>query len=82
VDEKPEGVPRTYGNPQDELRAIYREKTGAEISADVESRVWEAAELRDYSMQRFVEELRPHVANAWRNPAGFLTNFARKFEAQ
>lgn len=72
------GSSNVYANPADELRAIYRRKTGAEISPDVERRVWETVELRGVPRTRFMEQLRRHTENVWRNPAGFLTSFARK----
>lgn len=80
-DEKPkdEHRPAVCVSPEEELRAIYREKAGVEISLDVERRIWEELERRDVRRADFIEELRKHVQNAWRNPAGFLTDFARKF---
>jgi hypothetical protein len=43
--------------------------------------VWETVELRGVPLAEFMEQLRPHVANHWKNPPGFLTNFARKIGA-
>jgi hypothetical protein len=79
-DEKPKTAREgeIYAHPEDELKAIYREKTGDEISPDVERRVWELVEIRGVPRKQFMDELRKHVPNAWKNPAGFLTNFARK----
>ena len=65
-------------SPVDELEDIYRTKVGVAISPDLERRIWETVELRGVSRLFFMEQLRPHVANVWKNPAGFLTNFARK----
>lgn len=67
-----------FAHPEDELKAIFREKTGDELSPDVERRIWELLEIRGVPRKQFMDELRKHVPNAWRNPAGFLTNFARK----
>jgi hypothetical protein len=71
----------TYARPEDELRAIIRQKTGDELSPDVERRVWESVEIRGVPRKQFMDELRKHVPNAWKNPAGFLTNFARKISS-
>jgi hypothetical protein len=67
-----------YAHPEDELRAIHREKTGDELSPDVERRIWELVEIRGVPRKQFMDELRKHVPNTWKNPAGFLTNFARR----
>src|ERR1019366_7027346 len=34
--------------------------------------------IRGVPRKQFMDELRKHVPNVWKNPAGFLTNFARK----
>ena len=65
-------------SPKEELRDVFFRKTGQQISADVERRIWETVELHGLTPEEFLEQLRPHVPNTWRNPAGFLTNFARK----
>jgi helix-turn-helix protein len=78
-DEKPQDPkPVSYASPEAELKAIFLEKTGAEISLDLERRIWDAVEIRNIARKQFIDELRKHVPNRWRNPAGFLTNFARK----
>jgi hypothetical protein len=69
---------QVFASPRDELQDIYIHKTGLQISPDVERRIWEAVELRGSTPDAFMGQLRPHVANPWKNPAGFLTNFARK----
>lgn len=68
--------------PEEELRTIYVNKTGREISPDVLNRISETCELRGVPLSRYVEELRSHVPNSWTNPAGFLTDFARKFRSK
>ena len=65
-------------SPDEELRAIFEQKTGVRISLDVERRVWETVELRGCTRAEFIERLRPHATNDWTNPAGFLTAFARR----
>lgn len=67
-----------YATPEAELQDIYRQKSGNEISPDVERRIWETVELRGVPRKQFMDELRKHLPNTWKNPAGFLTNFARK----
>lgn len=67
--------------PAEEVRNIFRRKTGEELSPDVERRIWETVELRGVTREFFVGELRQHVPNTWMNPAGFLTNFARKIRS-
>ena len=79
-DEKPKTAREReiFDYPEDELKAIYREKTGDELSPDVQRRIWELVEIRGVARKQFMDELRKHVPNTWKNPAGFLTNFARK----
>ncbi len=67
-----------YTTPKEELQHIYRTKTGSEISRDLLNRISESCELRGVTLASYMEALRPHVPNAWRNPGGFLTDFARK----
>jgi hypothetical protein len=67
-----------FATPEDELREICRVKTATEISRDLLNRIRETCELRGVLMTRYLEELRPHVPNLWKNPGGFLTDFARK----
>jgi hypothetical protein len=69
-------------NPEAELRDIYRRKTGEEISRDVERRIWETCELRGVTRVELIEALQEHIRNAWHNPAGFLTDFARKINSK
>ncbi len=85
-DEKPKPsseppLPPIQETPETELRNIFHTKTGTRIGQEVERRVWEAVELRGVARSAFIDQLRPHVANRWKNPAGFLTNFARKVTA-
>ena len=72
----------SYASSEDELRDIYRTKAGAEMSRDLLNRIRETCELRGVPLADFIEELRPHIPNAWRNPAGFLTNFAQKIRSK
>ena len=78
-DEKLKVKPRAeFHTPDEELRAIYTEKTGLAITKELERRIWETVELRAIPKTQFITELRPHSENAWKNPAGFLTAFARR----
>ena len=71
-DDKPKNI-----DPDAELRRIYVEKTGVDIPKNLERRIWEAVELRACRKAAFIEALQEHIPNAWHNPAGFLTHFAR-----
>lgn len=46
------------------------------------NRISDAGEHRCVSLARFLDELRPHIPYHWKNPAGFLTDFAPKFASQ
>lgn len=81
-DDEEKHSPPPRRNPEEELRAIYREKIGAEISRDVEQRIWETCELRAVTRVEFIDALQEHIPNAWYNPAGFLTNFARNIHTK
>jgi hypothetical protein len=71
-----------YCSPEDELRDVYRNKAGLDIAPDVLSRIKSLCELRSVTLAEYVDALRPHVPNAWANPAGFLTDFARKIHSK
>ncbi len=82
-DEKPTPPEaKTYASPKDELRAIYREKAGEEISTEVENRFWGDIEIRNVTRLEAIAELRKHTPNHWKNPAGFLTTFARTIRSK
>ena len=74
--------PLPYASPEDELRDIHRTKTGREIAPDLLLRIKETCELRGVTLMQYVEALRPHTPNAWSNPAGFMTDFARKIRSK
>lgn len=80
-DEEPKQRLR-YTSPEDELRDIHRTKTGVEIAPDLLSRLKETCELRGATLAEYVEAIRPHTPNAWSNPAGFMTDFARKIRSK
>ena len=53
-----------------------------ELSPDLLARLKDICELRGVTLAKYVEALRPHIPNAWRNPAGFMTDFARKIHSK
>ena len=75
-DEKPKPV-----SPEVELRQVYYEKTGFQITPELERKIWESVELRSITRLEFITQLRDHVPNNWRNPAGLLIALARKIGA-
>lgn len=81
-DDEGKHSPAPRQNPEAELRDIYRRKTGEGISRDVERRIWETCELRGVTRAEYIDALQEHIRNAWHNPAGFLTDFARKINSK
>ena len=80
-DEKPHPSPAVRLSPRDELREIYRKAAGTEISGDVLQRFFETIELRGVPIDEAMNELREHHVphmDRWRNPDGFLTDFAKR----
>jgi hypothetical protein len=71
-----------YSSPEDELRDIYRKKALSEMTPDLMTRLRNICELRGVTLGHFLEMLRPHVPNFWKNPPGFLTDFARKIHSK
>jgi hypothetical protein len=82
LDDEEKHSPPPRRNPEEELRAIYREKTGVEISQDVERRIWETCELRGVARTEFIDAVRGHIRGKWHTPAAFLTDFARKIHTK
>jgi hypothetical protein len=72
---------RSPGRVHEADADIYLTKAGDEISRDVEQRIWEIVETRQATRVEYVEELRKgkHLEGDWHNPAGLLTDFAKKF---
>jgi hypothetical protein len=75
-------APQMYLNPRDEVRAIYLQKTGTTISPEVLGRFFEMIEIREVPIPEAIGELRRHVPNIWRNPDGFLIDFAKKIKTK
>jgi len=75
--------PEVYASPEDELKAIYQAKAGAPITIEVLRAIREDFELTVVGMGEFVAELKEsHIQNEWRNPAGFLRDFAKRFRSK
>lgn len=77
--EKPEG---TYASPEEELKAIYQSKTGEPITIAVLDAIRVNLECARVSIDDFLVEVRKHVKNEWRNPAGFLRDLSQRFRAK
>ena len=79
-EEKPQEV---YASPEDELKAIYQTKAGTPITIEVLRAIRETLELTGVGMGEFVSALKEsHIRNEWRNPAGFLRDFAKRFRSK
>jgi len=78
-----ENPPEIYASPEDELKAIYQAKAGAPITIEVLRTIREDLELTGVGMGEFVVALKEsHIQNEWRNPAGFLRDFAKHFRSK
>jgi hypothetical protein len=79
-EEKPREV---YVFPEDELKAIYLAKAGTPITIEVLSAIRETLELTSVGMGEFVSALKEsHIQSQWRNPAGFLRDFSKRFRSK
>lgn len=81
-DEPKPNLRAPYSSPEYELRDVYRTKTGLEMPLDLLSRLKETCEIRGVTLAQYTEAIRPHTPNAWHNPAGFMTDFARKIHSK
>ncbi|HEV8412871.1 MAG TPA: hypothetical protein VGQ49_04700 [Bryobacteraceae bacterium] len=78
-----ENPPEVYASPEDELKAIYQAKAGTPITIEVLSAIREKLELTGVGMGEFVAALKEsHIQNEWRNPAGFLRDFSKRFRSK
>jgi hypothetical protein len=75
------GGRKQFASPDDELKAIFRAKAGEPITISVRDSIRVTLEVNQVSMEDFVTEVRKHVANDWRNPAGFLRDLSKRFRA-
>ncbi|HEY1756158.1 MAG TPA: hypothetical protein VGG72_12225 [Bryobacteraceae bacterium] len=78
--DKTEGV--GYASPEDELKAIYLAKASHPITVAVLDAIRVNLEVIGVSMGDFVDEVRKHAENQWRNPAGFLRDLSRRFRSK
>jgi hypothetical protein len=78
-DEKPKPE---YASPKDELKAIYLSKAGKPIAVAVLDAIEANLVCIGVEMAAFVEEIRRHSGNDWRNPAGFLRDLSKKFRTK
>jgi hypothetical protein len=74
--------PIVHPLPEVEIRAIFKDKTGLEMNPKVFNLISDLCELRGVSRAQYVEKLRPHVPNKWKNPAGFMTYFAQNIRSE
>ncbi len=79
ADENP-GV--EYASPEDELKAIYKAKTGEEITSDLLRAIRVNLELSGVSLGDFVVEVRKHSENRWKNPPGFFRDLSKRFHTK
>lgn len=71
--------PAEYATSEDELKAIVRAKTGQDIPRKELIWIKERLELQGVTVEDFVAVVREHARNDWKNPIGFLKDFARNF---
>jgi len=73
----------SYASPEDELKAIYQAKAGTPITIEVLSAILENLELTGVGTGEFVAAVKEsHIQNDWRNPAGFLRDFSKRFRSK
>jgi hypothetical protein len=68
-----------YASPDDELKAIYLAKAREPITIDLLDAIRLNLELNGVTIGDFVAEVKKHVGNRWRNPAGFIRNLSQCF---
>jgi N-terminal phage replisome organiser (Phage_rep_org_N) len=71
-----------YASSEDELKAIYRDKAGEIISVELLDAIRVNLELARVTLSEFVEEVRKHAGNKWKNPPGFLRDLSKRFRAK
>ena len=80
-DEKPkpedERPKPEYANARDEVKAIHYAKTGAYPTVQLLDRIEGLLVTKGRTFDDYLEVLKPHLGNAWKNPGGFLTHMAR-----
>jgi hypothetical protein len=81
-DDEAENPKGTYASREEELKAIYQSKTGEPITIALLDAIRVNLECAHVSMDDFLVEVRKHVKNEWRNPAGFLRDLSQRFRAK
>jgi hypothetical protein len=81
-DDEAESPKGPYASPEDELKAIYQSKSGEPITISVLDAIRANLECARVSIDDFLVEVRKHVNNEWRNPAGFLRDLSQRFRAK
>ncbi len=71
-----------YASAEDELKAIYLNKTGEAMSVELLQLIRADLEVRSVTVSEFVTAVKKHTGNRWTNPAGFLRNFSKNFRSK
>jgi len=71
-----------YASAEDEMKAIYAAKAGKPITAHLLRAIQENLEVAGVTSSEFVAEIRTHVQNNWRNPAGFVRDLSKRFRSK
>jgi hypothetical protein len=78
-EEKPSTV---YASPEDELKAIYLAKAREPITIELLTVIRADLEATRVSFGEYLVEVRKHIGNDWRNPAGFLRSLSKRFRSK
>lgn len=81
-DDADENSKVAYASPEDELKAIYQDKAGQIITIELLDAIRVNLELTRVTPSEFVEEVRKHAGNKWKNPPGFLRDLSKRFRAK
>jgi hypothetical protein len=73
----PPAAGAAYETARDELIAIYRAKTGELPAVMLLNRIETLLLNKGRNFEAFLDVLRPHLGNEWRNPPAFLTHKAK-----
>jgi len=73
-DEKPKAE---YASARDEVKAIYLAKTGENPTFLLMDRIEVILVNKGNTFDDYLQLLRPHIPNTWKNPAGLLTHIAQ-----
>lgn len=76
-DAKPKLGGQEYASARDELKAIHHAKTGEYPTTQFLDRLEGFLSLQAKTFDDYLDVLRPHLGNTWKNPGGFLTHLAK-----